>query len=197
MNRKTVKCIAASLAVLSCMYTIPQRVMATTPNTDDEASYTINKDKCDDKKEDKKKDKCDDKKQEDKKKDKVLTDFEYFDYAVFKQENNKIEEVHLNDVSPRYGALDATDMKVEEQVDIIKKRVGKDTVSDVVLTIIYQMVMSQEGFDKLKSVFSSLSDEEIILNIYKQNLYNSEGIAVRMVLPVIFNDRINTDGLYS
>ena len=132
-----------------------------------------------------------------KKKDKVLTVFEYFDYAVFKQENNKIEEVHLNDVSPRYGALDATDMKVEEQVDIIKKRVGKDTVSDVVLTIIYQMVMSQEGFDKLKSVFSSLSDEEIILNIYKQNLYNSEGIAVRMVLPVIFNDRINTDGLYS
>lgn len=132
-----------------------------------------------------------------KKKDKVLTVFEYFDYAVFKQENNKIEEVHLNDVPPRYGALDATDMKVEEQVDIIKKRVGKDTVSDVVLTIIYQMVMSQEGFDKLKSVFSSLSDEEIILNIYKQNLYNSEGIAVRMVLPVIFNDRINTDGLYS
>ena len=103
----------------------------------------------------------------------------------------------MNDVPPRYGALDATDMKVEEQVDIIKKRVGKDTVSDVVLTIIYQMVMSQEGFDKLKSVFSSLSDEEIILNIYKQNLYNSEGIAVRMVLPVIFNDRINTDGLYS
>lgn len=70
MNRKTVKCIAASLAVLSCMYTIPQRVMAATPNTGDEASYTINKDKCDDKKEDKKKDKCDDKKQEDKKKDK-------------------------------------------------------------------------------------------------------------------------------
>ena len=132
-----------------------------------------------------------------KKKDKVLTVFEYFDYAVFKQENNKIEEVHLNDVPPRYGALDATDMKVEEQVDIIKKRVGKDTVSDVVLTIIYQMVMSQEGFDKLKSVFSSLLDEQIILNIYKQNLYNSEGIAVRMVLPVIFNDRINTDGLYS
>ena len=56
MNRKTVKCIAASLAVLSCMYTIPQRVMAATPNTGDEASYTINKDKCDDKKEDKKKD---------------------------------------------------------------------------------------------------------------------------------------------
>ena len=132
-----------------------------------------------------------------KKKDKVLTVFEYFDYAVFKQENNKIEEVHLNDVPPRYGALDATDMKVEEQVDIIKKRVRKDTVSDVVLAIIYQMVMSQEGFDKLKSVFSTLSDEEIILNIYKQNLYNSEGIAVRMVLPVIFNDRINTDGLYS
>ena len=70
MNRKTVKCIAASLAVLSCMYTIPQRVMAATPNTGDEASYTINKDKCDDKKEDKKKDKCDDVKKEDKKKDK-------------------------------------------------------------------------------------------------------------------------------
>ena len=70
MNRKTVKCIAASLAVLSCMYTIPQRVMAATPNTGDEASYTINKDKCDDKKEDKKKDKCDDVKKEDKTKDK-------------------------------------------------------------------------------------------------------------------------------
>ena len=132
-----------------------------------------------------------------KKKDKVMTVFEYFDYAVFKQENNKIEEVHLNDVPPRYGALDATNIKVEEQVDIIKERVRKDTVSDVVLVIIYQMVMSQEGFDKIKSVFSSLSEEEIILNIYKQNLYNSEGIAVRMVIPVVFNDRINTNGLYS
>ncbi len=95
MNRKTVKCIAASLAVLSCMYTIPQRVMAATPNTGDEASYTINKDKCDDKKEDKKKDKCDDKKKEDKKKDKcddVKKEDKKKDKCDDKQEDKKKDE---------------------------------------------------------------------------------------------------------
>ena len=94
MNRKTIKCIAASLAVLSCMYTIPQRVMAATPNTGDEASYTINKDKCDDKKEDKKKDKCDDKKQEDKKKDKLNLDIRD-KYALIKIINRNRERLQV------------------------------------------------------------------------------------------------------
>lgn len=80
MNRKTVKCIAASLAVLSCMTVIPQKVMADTTNIslEESSSYTAHKDKKDkckeeEKDKEKKKDDCkckDEEKQKDKNKDK-------------------------------------------------------------------------------------------------------------------------------
>lgn len=79
MNRKSVKCIAASLAVLSCMTAIPQKVMADTTNISlEESSYTAHKDKKDkckeeEKNKEKKKDDCkskDEEKQKDKNKDK-------------------------------------------------------------------------------------------------------------------------------
>lgn len=63
MIRKTVKYIAASLAVLSCMSAVPQKVMADTANIslEESSSYTAHKDK---------KDKCkDEEKDKDKKKD--------------------------------------------------------------------------------------------------------------------------------
>ena len=49
MNKKIVTCIASSLAVLSCMYVVPQKVMADTPTVSLEESYyyTANKDKKD------------------------------------------------------------------------------------------------------------------------------------------------------
>lgn len=78
MNRKSVKYIAATLAALSCMSVIPQRVMAQTSSIslEESSSYTAHKDKKDKCKEDekaKKKDdfKCkDSEKEKDKEKDK-------------------------------------------------------------------------------------------------------------------------------
>ena len=84
MNRKTIKYIAASLAVLSCMYAIPQKVMADTTNVSlsDSSSYTANKDKKDKCKEDeKKKDKEKDKGKDCKEKDKG--------FDIFSEENCK------------------------------------------------------------------------------------------------------------
>ena len=62
MNKKIVTCIASSLAVLSCMYVVPQKVMADTPTVSLEESYyyTANKDKKD-KSKDEEKDKNKDK----------------------------------------------------------------------------------------------------------------------------------------
>lgn len=79
MKKNTVKCIAASLAALSCMYVIPQKVMAYTTDVylNDSSSYTANKDKKDNcKEEEKKKDdcKCKDDKEKDKNKDKCKDD---------------------------------------------------------------------------------------------------------------------------
>lgn len=69
MNRKSVKYIAATLAALSCMSVIPQKVMAETASIslEESSSYTAHKDKKDKCKEDKK-DKCKED-EKDKKKD--------------------------------------------------------------------------------------------------------------------------------
>ena len=92
MIRKTIKCIAASLAVLSCISAVPQRVMADTANIslEESSSYTAHKDKkdkCKDEEKDKKKDDCkckEEEKKKDKEKDKCKDDkgkehgFEFF-----------------------------------------------------------------------------------------------------------------------
>lgn len=98
MNRKTVKYIAASLAVLSCMTAIPQKVMADTTNIslEESSSYTAHKDKkdkCKDEEKDKekKKDDCkckDEGKEKDKKKDKCK-DGKDKELGIFTDENCK------------------------------------------------------------------------------------------------------------
>ena len=96
MNRKTVKYIAASLAVLSCMTAIPQKVMADTTNISlEKSSYTAHKDKKDkckeEKDKEKKKDDCkckDEGKEKDKNKDKCK-DGKDKELDIFTDENCK------------------------------------------------------------------------------------------------------------
>ncbi|MGN0143766.1 MAG: hypothetical protein ACI398_02200 [Clostridium sp.] len=93
MKKNTVKCIAASLAALSCMYVVPQKVMAYTTDVylNDSSSYTAHKDKKDKcKEEEKKKDDCkckDEKKDKDKNKDKCKE--EEKDKSKSKPKDNK------------------------------------------------------------------------------------------------------------
>lgn len=72
MNRKSVKYIATTLAALSCISVIPQKVMAETASIslEESSSYTAHKDKKDKCKEDEKDKKKDDCKCKDNEKDK-------------------------------------------------------------------------------------------------------------------------------
>ena len=129
--------------------------------------------------------------------DKVMTVIEYFDYAVLTHKNNKVEEVHFRDATPKFEALVGDFKTVEDEVKAIRSIVRKDTISDVVMVIIYQMAMSKSGFERLQSVFKSLSEEKLILEVFKQNLYNSDGLTVRAMIPVVLEDRINIKNLTS
>lgn len=74
---------------------------------------------------------------------------------------------------------------------------SKNTLADVVMTVVYQMVISEEQFNKLKQTLSGMSEEEVILQIYKQNLYKNDTISVTAVLPLVFRDRLSIDKLVS
>lgn len=101
MKKNTVKCIAASLAALSCMYVVPQKVMAYTTDVylNDSSSYTAHKDKKDNcKEEEKKKDDCkckDDKKDKEKEKDKNKDKCKEEDKSKDKNKDNKSKDKGL------------------------------------------------------------------------------------------------------
>ena len=86
---------------------------------------------------------------------------------------------------------------VDEMVNIIKADVRKNTLADVVMVIVYQMVVSKENYNSLKRTLSNMSEEELILQIYKQSLYKKDTISVIAVLPLVFQDRISIDKMIS
>lgn len=122
---------------------------------------------------------------------KVLTVYEYFNYSVFVEENDKVEEKFCIDATPFYGAIVENTDNVDKMVETIRSVVRKKTLSDVVMAIVYQMVVSVEKYDKLKEMLNSLSEEEVILQIYKQSLYKEDTISVVAVLPLVFSDRVS------
>lgn len=127
----------------------------------------------------------------------LLTVYEYFDYSVFIKNEKGVEEKFCIDATPHYGAISENTKNVDKLVSIIKERVSKNTLADVVMTVVYQMVISEEQFNKLKQTLSGMSEEEVILQIYKQNLYKNDTISVTAVLPLVFRDRLSIDKLVS
>jgi len=161
MNKKTIKCIAASLAVLSCMYTMPQRVMAATPYPDEETSYTIHKDKCDDKKEDTKKDKCDNKKKDNcdnvKKEDNSKNKCD--DKKANKKKDENLNEQLFTDKNCKYLSSEQ-----KKQLDECKKCIEKgDKLTDAQKQALHEMVdciiKGKLGEEKYKD-FNSLMDKK-------------------------------------
>ena len=133
----------------------------------------------------------------DKKDFKLLTVYEYFNYSVFLRENGKVSEKFCVDAEPIYGAIIKNTDNVDEMVNIIKADVRKNTLADVVMVIVYQMVVSKENYNSLKRTLSNMSEEELILQIYKQSLYKKDIISVTAVLPLVFQDRISIDKMIS
>ena len=127
----------------------------------------------------------------------LLTVYEYFDYSVFIKNEKGVEEKFCIDATPHYGAISENTKNVDKIVSIIKERVSKNTLADVVMTVVYQMVISEEQFNKLKQTLSGMSEEEVILQIYKQNLYKNDAISDTAVLPLVFRDRLSIDKLVS
>ena len=128
---------------------------------------------------------------------KLLTVYEYFDYSVFIRDKNKVEEKFCLDVSPNYGAITENTSDVDKMVNIIKSVVSKNTLADVVMVIVYQMVVPNEMYSGLQKTLSGMSEEEIALQIYRQNLYKKDAISVLSVLPLVFRDRVSVDKLIS
>ena len=85
-------------------------------------------------------------------KDKVMVVFEYFEYAIFGEENGERKEFHFDNTQPKFAALSGDVSSAEKNIQRIKSIVEKNSISDVVMVIIYQMVMSEEGFDKLSKI---------------------------------------------
>ena len=127
----------------------------------------------------------------------LLTIYEYFDYSVFIKNEKGVEEKFCIDSTPHYGAISENTKNVDKIVSIIKERVSKNTLADVVMTVVYQMVISEEQLNKLKQTLSGMSEEEVILQIYKQNLYTKDTISVTADLPLVFRDRLSIDKLVS
>lgn len=122
--------------------------------------------------------------------EKVMVVCEYFEYAIFRDENGERKEMHFDSTQPKFAALTGDVSSADKNIERIKSIVEKDTIADAVMVVIYQMVMSQDGFDKLSKMFSKLSEEQLILDIFKQNLYNG-GIMVKAVVPFVFPNRIS------
>ena len=123
-------------------------------------------------------------------KEKVMVVFEYFEYAIFAEENGERKEMHFDSTRPKFAALTGDVSSAENNIERIRSIVEKDTIADAVMVVIYQMVMSQDGFDKLSQMFSKLTEEQLILDVFKQNIYG-DGLAVKAVIPLVFPNRIS------
>ena len=127
----------------------------------------------------------------------VLTVYQYFDYSVFVRDGLKVEEKYCGNSKPMFGAITENTEDVEKIVKAIKNLVRSKTLSDVVMTIVYQMVMPMESYNHLREIFSTLSEEDVILQIFKLNLYRKDSMIVRGAFPLVFQERVSIDKMLS
>lgn len=133
----------------------------------------------------------------DKKDYKLLTIYQYFNYSVFVREKDSVAEKFCIDAEPLYGAITENTKDVDKMVSMIRSRVRENTLADVVMVTVYQMAMNKESYDKIRNMFPKLSEEEIMLDIYKRNLYEKGAITVLAVLPLVFYERVSVGRLIS
>ena len=113
------------------------------------------------------------------------------------KENNKIKESFCVDSHPMYGAISKDITDTNEMLKQIKIDIKEKTLADVILVIVYQMFMSIDSYNQIKSIFPNLTEEEIILQVYKQNLYKPDCIVIRGVYSIVYDERVGIKKLKS
>ena len=123
---------------------------------------------------------------------KVFTVFQYFDYSVAtisqktKYSKPNVKSYEINDSVVKYGALVQDYDTVDEQITAICARVMQDCIADIALVTIFQFFMPLDGYEKLKGMITNMSEEKLILELFKNNLF-SGNIIVRKTMPVMVN----------
>lgn len=122
---------------------------------------------------------------------------EYFDYSVFSKEDDKIQEYKLKNQRPYFEYIgeykDAEDIK-----DIVKLKIKKKTISDVVMVIIYVLTVPMDVYSLLekevKLKLESLSDATFIQSIFNMYLFKDiDYLSIYDVYPIVFNERLTID----
>lgn len=130
-------------------------------------------------------------------KSKRIVVFSFFDYSVFKKEENTVKEVFLTNSPIKFHSFSQDFKNIEEEIREIKNYAVKYTIADVVMVVCYEIYMELEQYNSLNNMLNILSETELNLSIFKQNLYNENAIRVLKVFPIIVENRINKTGIYS
>lgn len=136
--------------------------------------------------------------------EKVLTIFEYYDYAMLQPEKDEkgrlIKDSHgaiqfsqtiLGNSNVRYGALIKDYRTVDEQLEAIRARVKNETIADVVGVNVFQIFVVEKGYEDLKKTYPEVSEENVILSIYRDNLFTGKLVS-RGFFPMVFKDRVES-----
>ncbi len=128
----------------------------------------------------------------------TLTVYHYFDYSILsKNEQGEVVEHYIADATPKFGALTDKIEDVDVIMSQIKYRISNDTLADIVMLVVYQMAITKKNYLNLCKMLKDMSEEEVILQIFKQNLYNQDALTVKSSFPVVLKDRVNKFQLYS
>ena len=128
----------------------------------------------------------------------TLTVYHYFDYSILsKEKDGTVKEHYIADAVPKFGALTDKIEDVDEIMSKIKYRISTDTLADIVMLVVYQMSMDKKNYLNVCKMLKDMSEEEIILHIFKQNLYNQDGLVVKSSFPIVFENRLNKFQVFS
>lgn len=128
----------------------------------------------------------------------TLTVYHYFDYSILhRNDEGDVVESYVVDATPKFGAITEKIDDVDEIMSKIKYRISNDTLADIVMLVVYQMSMDKKNYLNICKMLKDMSEEEIILHIFKQNLYNQDGLVVKSSFPLVFKDRVNRTQMFS
>lgn len=128
---------------------------------------------------------------------KRISVFSFFDYSVFKREEKELKEAFLTNSSIKFYSFSQEFESVEEEINTIRNYVMKNSIADVIMVTCYEICIDLEQYNNLKRMLKNMSETELNLNIFKQNLYNENIVKVSKVFPIIVEKRINKLGIYS
>lgn len=125
----------------------------------------------------------------------VLTVYNYFDSAIYvKDEKGRIDEKNLFTSDIHFGVIPET---VENDIDVylnyVRGTVREHTMADTVIVTFYQMFVKRVEFQNLVNSFSHLSEEEVILRLWRDSILSEKTVIVRGAFKIGFQERFSID----